>query len=131
MRTIGRITAAVQIASERDPEKRIRCDALVDTGASHVVLPTAWRDRLGELRELATLDFETAIGTSIQGVVCGPALVEIEGFRPAFTEVAFVDMEPQDGEYEPLIGYVVLEQCGIAVDMLGRRLVQVKHLDLK
>jgi predicted aspartyl protease len=128
---MGRIIASVSITGEIEPEKKIRCDALVDTGASHVVLPTAWRDRLGELRELATLDFETAIGTTIRGVVCGPVLVQIEGFRPTFTEVAFVDMEPQEGEYEPLIGYVVLEQCGIAVDMLGHRLVQAKHLDLK
>jgi predicted aspartyl protease len=131
MRTMGRIVASVWVGNQNDPSKKIRCDALVDTGASHVVLPTAWRDRLGDLEELTTLDFETAIGTPIRGVVCGPVRVQIEGFRPTFTEVAFVEMEPQDGEYEPLIGYLALEQCGIAVDMLGHRLVPVKRLDLK
>ena len=47
------------------------------------------------------------------------------------TEVMFVDMQPDDGVYEPLIGYLVLEQCQAAVDMLGHRLIHVKHVDLK
>ena len=46
-------------------------------------------------------------------------------------EVAFVEMKPADGEYEPLIGYIVLEQSQAAVDMLGHRLVKIKHMDLK
>ncbi|HEY3037835.1 MAG TPA: hypothetical protein VGJ66_03810 [Pyrinomonadaceae bacterium] len=40
-------------------------------------------------------------------------------------------MKPTDGEYEPLIGYIVLEQSLAAVDMLGYRLVNIKHMDLK
>jgi len=64
-------------------------------------------------------------------VVCAPVQVQIEGFRPIATEVLFVDMEPHEGKYEPLVGYIVLEQSQAAVDMLGHRLVPVKHLDLK
>ncbi len=48
-----------------------------------------------------------------------------------FSEVAFLDMHPSDGTYEPLLGYIALEQAGIAVDMLGHRLVKAKPLDLK
>jgi hypothetical protein len=40
-------------------------------------------------------------------------------------------MQPDNGEYEPLIGYVILEQSQAAVDMLGHRLVPVKRMDLK
>ena len=29
---------------------------------------------------------------------------EIEGLRPIFNEVLFLDMTPASGEYEPLIG---------------------------
>lgn len=36
-----------------------------------------------------------------------------------------------DGNYEPLLGYIVLEQCQAAVDMLGHRLVHVGKTDLK
>jgi hypothetical protein len=40
-------------------------------------------------------------------------------------------MEPADGDYEPLIGYIVLEQSLAGVDMIGHRLVPIKHMDLK
>jgi hypothetical protein len=36
-----------------------------------------------------------------------------------------------DGRYEPLLGYVMLEKSKAAVDMVGHRLVPLKHLDLK
>ena len=36
-----------------------------------------------------------------------------------------------EGEYEPLLGYVILEQAQAAVDMLGYRLVPVKYIDMK
>ena len=36
-----------------------------------------------------------------------------------------------EGEYEPLLGYVILEQAQAAVDMLGHRLVPVKYIDMK
>ena len=40
-------------------------------------------------------------------------------------------MHPADGVYEPLLGYIVLEQCQAAVDLLGHRLVHGKKTDLK
>jgi hypothetical protein len=40
-------------------------------------------------------------------------------------------MHPEDGVYEPLVGYIVLELSQAAVDMLGHRLVHVKRFDLK
>ena len=46
-------------------------------------------------------------------------------------EVFFSDMRPEDGVYEPLIGYIILEQSEAAVDMLGHRLIHVKRMDLK
>jgi predicted aspartyl protease len=128
---MGRIATLVTIENPSEADKRIECDALVDTGASHLVLPTAWRKRLGELRELGTVEMETADQSVLTGVVCGPVQIQIEGFRPVFSEVVFVEMKPEDGQYEPLVGYIVLEQSQAAVDMLGHRLVHVKRLDLK
>jgi len=40
-------------------------------------------------------------------------------------------MEPLEGGYEPLLGYLILEQSQVAVDMVGHRLVPVKYIDLK
>ena len=128
---MGRIAASIMIANLNSPEKSIRCDALVDTGASHLTLPTAWRERLGDLREVRVVELETATQQSVEGLVCAPVHVQIEGFVPIVTEVLFIEMEPVDGRYEPLIGYIVLEQSQAAVDMFGHRLVHVKRLDLK
>jgi len=128
---MGRIITSVKIESLTAPDKKIRCDALVDTGAAYMVLPSAWRDRLGDLEEVAEVKVETATQTTVSGVICGPVRIRIEGFRPIFTEVLFVDMQPEDGNYEPLVGYLVLEQSQAAVDILGHRLVHVRHVDLK
>jgi len=128
---MGRLRASVEIKNPSDPGKSIRCDALVDTGAAYMTLPSAWRERLGDLEEVATVDLETATQEVIQGTICGPVRIQVEGFRPIYTEVLFMDMKPQDGVYEPLIGYIVLEQCQAGVDMLGHRLVHVRHVDVK
>jgi predicted aspartyl protease len=128
---MGRIVASVVVENPSAPEKKIHCDALVDTGASHMILPAAWKDRLGPLEEVGRVEFETATQRTTEGIVCGPVRLRIEGFRPVFTEVVFIQMEPEDGDYEPLIGYIVLEQSQAAVDTLGHRLVHVKRLDLK
>ena len=128
---MGRIVASVKIDNVSDDSKSLRCDALVDTGASFMVLPFAWRDRLGALETMTEVEMETATQETIKAEVCGPVRIQIEGFRPIHTEVSFVDMKPQDGEYEPLIGYLVLEQSQAGVDILGHRLVKIKHMDLK
>jgi predicted aspartyl protease len=128
---MGRIVASVKIENVLDPSMSLRCDALVDTGASHMVLPTAWKERLGRLESTRTIELETATQAIVIGEVCGPVRIQIEGFPAIYNEVSFVEMNPEDGEYEPLIGYLVLEQSQAGVDMLGRRLITIKHMDLK
>jgi len=128
---MGRIVSSVRIENLSDATKSLQCDALVDTGASYMVLPSAWRDRLGDLEEVETIELQTATQETAKGSICGPVRIQVEGFRPIFNEVCFVDMKDDNGKYEPLIGYIVLEQCQAAVDMLGHRLVHVKRMDLK
>jgi predicted aspartyl protease len=128
---MGRIISPVKIDSLSDPSRSLRRDALVDTGASNMILPSAWRDRLGDLDEIDTVELETATQEAAKGTICGPVRIQIEGFRPIYNEVCFVAMKPGDGAYEPLIGYIVLEQSQAAVDRLGHRLVHVKRMDLK
>lgn len=114
-----------------DPSKNLRCDALVDTGASFLVLPSAWKDRLGDLEVIDKISPETATQATVEGEVRGPVRIQVEGFCSIFNEVLFVEMKPEDGIYEPLIGYIVLDQSQAGVDMLGHRLVPIKHMDLK
>lgn len=123
---------SVTITSLLEPDRKIRCDALVDTGASHMVLPSAWRERLGDLRQFRTAEVRTATQESgVKGAVCGPVEIQMEGFPAVATEVVFLDMEPRDGDYVPLIGHIVLEQSEAAVDMLGHGLVRVGYLDAR
>ncbi|MEW6103652.1 MAG: hypothetical protein AB1630_07575 [bacterium] len=127
---MGSVTS-VRIANAQNPKKSLQCDALVDTGASYMILPSVWKERLGELNLIEEVELETATQATIKGKIYGPVEIQIEGFRKIYSEVVFVDMEPEDGFYEPLIGYIVLEQSQAAVDMLGHRLLHIKRMDLK
>ena len=128
---MGRIIASVKIENIADASKSIRCDALVDTGAALMVLPSVWKERLGDLEAIGEIELETATQERITGEVCGPVRIQVEGFRQIFSEVLFIEMNPVDGDYEPLIGYIILEQSQIGVDLLGHRLIPIKYMDLK
>lgn len=128
---MGRIIANVNVSNVLDTNMSLRCDALVDTGASYLTLPLVWKGRLGKFANEQEIECQTATQDTVTGIAAGPVKISIEGFRIIFNEVLFLDMHPQDGVYEPLIGYIILEQCGAAVDMIGHRLVPVKYMDLK
>jgi predicted aspartyl protease len=129
--SMGRVVVPIHIRNPLHPEKSVLFDALVDTGAVGLVLPHTWRDRLTPFAKSRKVKLETADQRIVDGEICGPVEVQIEGFDPVFNEVTFLVAEPQDGVYEPLLGYVLLEQSGAAVDLVGHRLVHVKHFDLK
>jgi len=128
---MGRIVTNVVIKNLFEPKSKLSCDALVDTGAAFLTLPSAWKNRLGKLNKVREIECELATQMLIKAEVYGPVEVQINGFKPVYSEVAFIDMEPTNGNYEPVLGYIVLEQSQAAVDMLGHRLVHVKKSDLK
>ena len=128
---MGRITASVKVSNAVDASKSLSCDALVDTGSAFLVLPSAWRSRLGKLEAMQKVSVETATQETVEGEVYGPVRIEVEGFRPIYSEVLFLEMKPSDGAYEPLLGYIVLEQCQAAVDLLSHRLIPGKPVDAK
>jgi predicted aspartyl protease len=128
---LGRIVASVTIENASDLSKALRCDALVDTGASLMVLPRAWKDRLGNLKFSTEIEVETATQETVTAELCGPVRIQIEGFRPIHSEVVFVEMKREYGGIEPLLGHIVLTQSQAGVDILGLRLVPVRHMDLK
>ena len=128
---MGRIIVAASIENGVDSSFRIESDALVDTGAAYLTLPAAWRDRLGPLAHLDTVSVETATQAVVSGDICGPVLLRMGEFRPVITEALFIKMEPAEGRYEPLIGYIPLEQAQAVVDLAGRRLAKFGRVDLK
>lgn len=129
---MGRIVTQIHISNFNDKSKSIDASALVDTGAAYLTLPSAWMIRLGELEEIGEIEVELADQSVKKAKLYGPVRLIISQFRKTFTEVLFLDMELNEaGDYEPLVGYIPLEQAGIAVDMLGHRLFQMKRADLK
>ena len=128
---MGRIVVPVHIRNPFDAGREILCDALVDTGASGLVLPAAWRDRLAPFIKSRTVKLETADQRVIDGEICGPVEVQIEGFDAVFNEVTFVPSAPEGGGYKPHLGYILLEQSRAAVDFVGHHLLPVKTFDLK
>ena len=129
---MGRIVVQTTITNLFDEDKSIRCAMLVDTGAGALILPLAWKEKLGCFKRSEKVELQLANQEVLQGEACWPVEIRIDGFRPVANEVVFVEMGPGDRqEYEPLLGYIVLEQAQAAVDMLGHRLVPVKYIDMK
>jgi len=128
---MGRITATVAVASFTDPAREIRCEAVVDTGAYCLTLPATWKDRLGPLQLRRAVRVQVADGRVFEGDLAGPVSIDIAGFGAAAGEVLFIHMVQDEGEYEPLIGYMALEGARLVVDMVGHRLVRLPHVDLK
>ena len=128
---MGRIVVTVDVENVSQPDSTLKLDALVDTGASYLTLPLAWKKRLGAFSSEGIIELQTATQEVVKGTICGPVKITVEGFRSIYNEVLFLEMEPDNGEYEPLVGYIVLEQCGAAVDMIGHRLLPVKYMDAK
>ncbi len=66
-----------------------------------------------------TIELRLATDEVVTGIICGPVKIRVEGFRAIYSKVIFLDMRPEKGEYEPLLGYITLEQCSAAVDVIG------------
>ena len=131
---MSRIIAQTKVTNLFGEGKSIECGMFADIGASALFLPRSWRDRLGEFHRSEPVKLQLANQDVVEGEVCWPVEIEIEGFRPVSNEVVFVDTMPGSiaGEQPtPLLGYVILEQAQAAVDMLGHRLVPTPYLDLK
>ena len=128
---MGRIIVSASIENGLDASFRIQSDALVDTGATYLTLPSAWRERLGQLRHLDTVSVETATQAVVSGDICGPVLLRVGEFRPVLTEVLFIEMDAVEGRYEPLIGQIPLEQAQAVVDLAGHRLAKFDRVYLK
>jgi len=131
IKSMGRIITEVSISNALEPKHHFTCDVLIDTGTSSLVLPKSWKSKLGQLSSSRTVSMETADQRVIMGEVCGPVQIQIKGFDPVYNEVTFIDMEPSEGRYEPLLGYIILEQSRAAIDMSSHLLTHVKYMDLK
>lgn len=129
---MGRIIAQTTVTNRLDEDKCIRCGMLVDTGAGALILPQSWKPKLGRFLRSEPVQLLLTNQEVVKGEACAPVEIKIEGFRPVWNEVVFLDAESGGEEdFEPSLGYVILEQAQAAVDMLGHRLVPVPYIDMK
>lgn len=128
---MGRIVTQVKIQNPLDKERVLEFSALVDTGAAYLTLPLAWKEKIGQLEDLHKVDAELANQNKVAGLIAGPVRLEIGGFRPTYTEILFIDMGAESEDYQPLLGHLPLQQCGVAVDMVGHQLIALKYVDCK
>ena len=57
---MGRILTHVTIVNALDPAHEISCEALVDTDAWGLMLPRAWKERLGAFQMTRTVEMVAA-----------------------------------------------------------------------
>src|SRR2546428_12096179 len=88
----GRILTHVTIVNALDPAREISCEALVDTGAWGLMLPRAWKERLGAFQITRTVGMITADPRAGSGEGCGPGTLQIQALEPGASEGNFVDM---------------------------------------
>ncbi|MFQ5641086.1 MAG: hypothetical protein ACE5IR_24170 [bacterium] len=69
---MGRIVSHVKVTNLFEKKSVITCDSLVDTGTAYMVLPTAWKKRIGKIDTIRHIDCETATQEIIKSEVCGP-----------------------------------------------------------
>src|SRR2546427_7916067 len=89
----GRILTHVTIVNAFDPAHEIGCEALVDTGAWGLMLPRAWKERLGALQITRTVGMVAAGQRVVSGEVFGPGTIQNDGHLPGSSEVTFVDID--------------------------------------
>ena len=122
--SMGRIIARTKVTNLFDESRFVECGMLVHTGAAALIVPSAWKERLGEFPRKQAMELVLDNGHVVQGEICAPVEIEIAGFRPVVNEVMFA--ETLDDAEEPLLGYVILEQAQATVDRVEHRLVPVR-----
>jgi len=113
---VGKVIEKVKITNYNEPAKSIEVDAVIDTGATMVVLPQDIVERLGlkKIREVKVRYANNKIETkSIYGVVT----IEIKG------RAANLDALAEAEGSQPLIGQVLLELLDLVVDPRTRILI--------
>lgn len=114
MGTFSQRIAIASIVGDRFREM----DALVDTGATYTCIPRSFVDELG-IRPEEYATFVLADGREVSYPIA-QVRMRLNG-RERFTICVF----GEEGT-EPLLGAVTLEEFGLAVDPLNKRLIPVR-----
>jgi clan AA aspartic protease len=113
---MGKVIERIRLTSALDPRRSVELDAVVDTGATMLVLPIEIVERLG-LKKVRDVRVRYANGGSEPKGIYGIVNVEIKGRAGNFDVIAEAEGT------QPLIGQIVLEELDLVVDPRSRLLV--------
>ena len=112
---MGKVVEKVRFTNSFDPERSVEVEAVVDSGATIVVLPKSLVKMLG-LKKVEDVKVKYADGSVKEKEVYGVVRVELMG------RVGNFDVLAEDEGAQPLIGQIVLERLDLIIEPSTRRL---------
>lgn len=113
---MGKMAEKVKLTSLFDPSKSVEIEAVIDTGATMLVLPQNVVDELG-LRKIRDAKVKYGNNKVEQKWVYGAVTVELKGRVGIFEALA------EAVGSQPLVGQIVLEALDLVVDPRTRTLI--------
>jgi predicted aspartyl protease len=113
---MGKITERIKLTSMFDTTKWIEAEAVIDIGATMLVLPQNLVDELG-LRKIREATVKYANNQRQRKSVYAGLLVEIKG------RVGSFDVLAEEEGTELLVGQIVLEELDLVVEPRTRTLI--------
>jgi clan AA aspartic protease len=113
---LGKVVEKVRFVNSFDPEKSIEVEAVIDTGATMIVLPKNLVERLG-LKKVEDVKVKYVDGSVKEKEVYGVVRVELMG------RVGNFDVLAEDEGAQPLIGQIVLERLDLIIEPSTKRLI--------
>jgi len=106
---MGKVVEKVKLTSLFEPEKSVEVEAVIDTGATMVVLPRDIVEELG-LRKMREVKVRYANNKVETKPIYGVVNIELKG------RSANLDVLVEEKGSQPLIGQVLLELLDLIVD---------------
>jgi aspartyl protease family protein len=113
---MGKVIEKIKLTSLFDPTKSVEVEAVIDTGATMLVLPQSIVEEL-HLRKMREVSVRYANNKTEVKPIYGVVTVEIQGRAGEFNVLG----EP-DGS-QPLVGQVVLEQLDLVIQPSTRKVI--------
>jgi len=113
---MGKVVEKVKLTSLFEPEKSVEVEAVIDTGATMVVLPKDIVEELG-LRKMREVKVRYANNKVETKPIYGVVNIELKG------RSANLDVLVEEKGSQPLIGHVLLELLDLIVEPKTRKLI--------
>lgn len=113
---MGKVIENLRITNLLDPEKSVEAEAVIDTGATMLVLPQNLINELG-LKKMREVNVKYANNKTEVKSIYGVVTVEIKGRAGEFN--ALTEAEGS----QPLVDQIVLEQLDLVVDSSSRTVI--------